>query len=115
MGEKPVNAAGQVWTARQIMLVMLVYKCMMYTHTVTTVVAQVAHREAILLSKHGCTQQDVNRLLKATLCQRRGVRAIDTMACNGHKVTATCHDVAQNGQVPALRVSGERMRVCRVC
>jgi hypothetical protein len=77
-----------------------------HTHMPTPPPPPATHRHAVLLRVHGRAQQDVDGLLKAALRERRGVRAVDAVARDGHQVPAARHDVAQDREVPAGVVRG---------
>lgn len=49
-------------------------------------------------------EQDINSLLEAALLQGPMICAINTVACNGHEMAATCHGLAQNRQVPVVHI-----------
>jgi hypothetical protein len=57
-------------------------------------------------AQHRCVSphEDVHRLLKGALGERAIAIAVDAMACDGHQVTPSRHDVTQDCKVPVCVV-----------
>lgn len=58
----------------------------------------------IQFTECGSFQKNLHRLLKGATHEGSSVRAIDTVASNGHDVSPGCHHIAQNAQVTGVDI-----------